>query len=286
MRGNMLAMDGALAQTVALTCHANAYLQGRLATPFFASNSTCKFCESVTFVDLVREEGAKLRQVPFAASPDEWFAHLASGGITGVRLRYGPGRTGAVAERLTVGFVGGGGEFRVCPCTDRDEHHWFGKWEVGDRNRKDNRLWRVTYGRLGVGPRSAEAPSDLDAKASSLRRALTEIAAFAERYRAAPFAKCFRTALATLDDQRTEAPYHDDLAPPGVLSASAAALLLASQQAWVFGAMGSWNDAPLDVSVAEAQELQPEYDRVSEHLYRALLEAIPAAASASMAAPP
>ncbi len=80
-------------------------------------------------------------------------------------------------------------------------------------------------------------------------------------------------------------PYHDDLAPPGLLRPSAAALLLASQRAWVFGAMGSWNDAPLDVSPAETKQVQPEYDRVSEQLYRALVEAIPAAASASVTEP-
>jgi hypothetical protein len=259
-------VDGSIAQAVALTCHANAYLQGRLATPFFPSNSTCKFCESVTFVDLVSDDDAQVRRVPFAASPDDWFARLSSDGIIGVRLRYGPGRAGDVAERLTSGFVGGGGEFRVCTYTAHDEHHWVGKWEVGDRDRKDNRLWHVTYRRLGVGPRSAEAPLDLAAKADSVRRALTEIAAFAERYRADAFAKCFREAIASLDGQRTDAPYHDDLAPSGVLSPSAAALLLASQRAWVFGAMGSWNDAPLDVSPAAISP--PQFFSVSARLAR------------------
>jgi hypothetical protein len=41
-----------IAQFVALTCHANAFLRGRVVRRFFPTNSTCTFCDRVRFVGL------------------------------------------------------------------------------------------------------------------------------------------------------------------------------------------------------------------------------------------
>jgi hypothetical protein len=65
----------------------------------------------------------------------------------------------------------------------------------------------------------------------------------------------------------------DDWVPPGAISPEARALLEACRQGWVFGGMGSWNDTG---------DGGPDYDLVSEQLYRALTEGVCAAANDSM----
>jgi hypothetical protein len=52
-------------------------------------------------------------------------------------------------------------------------------------------------------------------------------------------------------------------------------LLDASQKAWVFGGMGSWNDLG---SEGDDQKL---YERLSDRLFRAVNEAIEAAATST-----
>ena len=71
--------------------------------------------------------------------------------------------------------------------------------------------------------------------------------------------------------------YHQDLAPGGVLTDLASALLDACQKAWVFGGMGSWNDLGFE------GDSQRDYERMSESLFGAVTRAIAGAASSAFA---
>lgn len=270
-------MNGPIAQAVALTCHANARLSHRASASFFPQNSTCQFCRSVSFVAVEPQSGGKPRELPVASSPDEWFSLLEKERATGVELHHGPGQSQGAPERKLAGFVGGGGEYSLTVLGPEESTLWMARWQVGDRRAPDKRIWEVTYGRVASVRPAPLVPTDLASPAHRLETALVDIIAFAEGHALEGFARLFRQALACLREPGAEHDvYHRDLAPAGVLPAAASALLGACQSAWVFGGMGSWNDMGFDGQDGV------EYDRVSESLYAALVNAIPAAANASL----
>ena len=250
-------MNGPIAQAAALTCHANAALRGWRVT-FSLENSTARFCERIAFVEHPGKERVA------AAAPDEWFALLARENAGRVRLGHVP--SGA-DDRQLAGFVGGGGAWLLRTATST----WIARWATGDQTRADRRIWRVDY--LRCPPEPPQPAAGLDPIRRRLEAELERIRAFAAAH-APEWVTPFDRALRTL---RTGdlAGYHRDLAPEGLLSAPAAALLDAAQSAWVFGAMGSWNDLGFD-GVEQA-----EYERVSAGLFEAVTAAISAAASAS-----
>jgi hypothetical protein len=110
--------------------------------------------------------------------------------------------------------------------------------------------------------------------ARSLDEALREIETLAaaimpdwvEDFRAA------RTALSAADPGRS---YHADIAEYARLGKEQRQILGAVTAGWVFGAMGSWND------MVPAQAHAADYERFSERLFRALIEAICALANST-----
>ena len=64
-------MNGPLAQIVALACHANAAFREGKAPPFFPQNSTCRFCDRVSF-------GRSRRWFSFLPTGNRWH-HQTSG---------------------------------------------------------------------------------------------------------------------------------------------------------------------------------------------------------------
>lgn len=270
-------MNHPLAQIVALTCYGNALLSGQKAEPFFPGNSTCVFCERVSFVTVEQRFFRIARQKEVAQTPDEWFAYLKSLDAQGIRLSCAPRNDLNFSDRLSAGHVGGGGTWtmEVLLPQNRSEY-WCSQWQVWNQNAPQNRIWRVTYSRVARRTTSRPEPRALPDVAQRLTDSLEAILAFSERQRLAAFSKCFSDALDTLASQGQRLyGYHKDLAPDGFLSAETLAILHACQSAWVFGGMGSWND------LAFAGDDQKEYERVSDDLFKAVNAAIAAAASSS-----
>ncbi len=79
-------MNGEIAQIVALTCYGNAFLKDIQVGEFFPGNSTCIFCDSVTFVTVEKSFLGKLKEKEVAKTPEEWFKFLKSSGAVGIRL--------------------------------------------------------------------------------------------------------------------------------------------------------------------------------------------------------
>jgi hypothetical protein len=267
-------MTGPIAQIVALTCYGNAILAGRPAPQFFPANSTSQFCEYVKFVEITKPFFGKPGEKVVASTPDEWLASLRTKKVLGIRLHRTPENAPKVTDRMLAGFVGGGGTWMMEVCRgDGRSEFWASRWEVGDQQAKDSRVWRVTYGLL-----NEAKTSDIQRKATpettdAFRKSLRAIHGFAERENCLGFAKCFATALTALDHPETDAGYNKDITPPGHLDDGATALLKASMSAWVFGGMGSWNDMGFNGSK------QTEYESVSESLFAAINEAILTAAN-------
>jgi hypothetical protein len=264
-------MNGTIAQAVALVCHANGAIRG-LPSLFWPTNSTTQFCEFVRFVRFERKLFGGHQEAAAANTPDEWFDTLIKQRTIAVRLQHGPGAADALPDRMSAGFVGGGGHW-ILEVLGADERvsRWIARWEVGKRGAPDHRIWRVTYGLVQRSrpERNVARPSFVDVRAE-LSAALTEIHAFSEQHGVNPFTALFARALDSMGGGPATG-YHKDLAPEGVLGDDARTVLDACQSAWVFGAMGSWNDLGF-----EGDE-QQRYERVSERLYQAVLAAIVAA---------
>ncbi len=263
-------MHGPVAQCVALVCHANAVIGGRRGL-YFHGSSTARFCDRITFVEEV--PGSEPRVL--ADRPDAWFAYLARGGFARLRLARAPQNRPLLSDRMSSGFVGGGETWTMLALrAGGGGDAWQGFWQVWDQKARDQRIWRVAYVR---GP--ASAPDETDTLAAARRDfagALDDIHAFAERNQCGGFVECFAQARAALAGAPgAKRGFHHDLAPEGMMSDEALAVLDACQHAGVFGGMGSWNDQSFDGAEGEA------YERVSERLFRALNRAIAAAANES-----
>ncbi|MHC4400387.1 MAG: hypothetical protein ACYTG0_11990 [Planctomycetota bacterium] len=270
-------MNGPIAQIVALTCYGNAFLQGTDVGEFFPKNSTCLFCDRVTFVTLEKPLLGKPKEKEVAKTPEEWFNFIKSIGAKGIRLSQTPQNDPHISDRMSAGFVGGGGtsSMEVLLPKNRSEF-WIARWEVWNQDAPEQRIWRVTYGRVSEGATARTGPHDLQNTATRLTQALREIHAFSTKHDCGGFTQCFADALDTLDSGgKNLHGYHKDLAPEGYLSHQAQTVLHACQKAWVFGGMGSWNDMGFD------GDHQKEYERVSEQLFQDLNEAISVGANES-----
>jgi hypothetical protein len=270
-------MQTSIAQMVALTCYGNAAIRGLKLPRFFPGNSTCQFCEFVTFIAGGREEGGEAQTATLAKSPDEWIGGLARRGIVGLKLHQRAQDDAGISDRNSSAFVGGGRLWSIEGLRrDWTSEFWLNKWEVGDRNAPDQNIWRITYGLCEVSTTVPMTLRPLDGIVADLRLALTEILAFAEANGCGNFTPSFSDALRALDEPRADIGYYKDLFPGGTLADAAQSLLKAAMSAWVFGGMGSWNDMGFE------GETQKEYDRVSDRLFDLLNDAIEAAATSSV----
>jgi hypothetical protein len=270
-------MNGPIAQIVALSCYGNAFLQGVDVGEFFPKNSTCMFCDRVTFITFKKTFLGKSKEREIAKTPDEWFKFLKAAGAAGLRVSRTRQNDPHFSDRKLAGLVGGGGTWsmEVLLPKNRSEF-WVARWEVWNQNAPEQRIWRVIYGRVSEGVTRNSTPNDLQSTSTRLAQALGEIHSFSVKQDCGGFAQFFADALDTLGSGgKNLHGYHKDLAPAGLLSDQARTILDACQRAWVFGAMGSWNDMGFD------GEDQKEYERVSEQLFQTLNQAISVAANQS-----
>jgi hypothetical protein len=270
-------MNGPIAQIVALAIHANAFLAGYSIPEFCPGNSTCQFCEKVEFVELRKNLFESTTEKTVARSPNEWLNYLSAKGAQGVRLARQPDNDQNFPDRMSAGFVGGGGTWIIEVVLDQGRsEHWVARWEVGNQEAPDQRIWRVTYGRVAQGGAKTSSGHDVSIQRELLKKSLINIQTFSVREKSEPFTAYFNAALETVSAKGlTLHGSHRDLSPAGFLPDDAVVLLDASQSAWVFGGMGSWNDIGFEGATQE------EYEIVSESLFQTLTASIVAAVNAS-----
>lgn len=271
-------MQTSIAQIVALVVYGNAYFHGEeQAMAFPGTKSTLTFCEFVKFVDLSRS-GENSRETPFAQDAASWLQELRKSGVQAIRMTHGPSKQnlGGATDRMLVGFVGGGGRWLLETTGINGSDYWEGRWELGDRDRVDRKIWQVTYGRIAANQlSSAQISSDLQSLKQRLTKNLTEISAFARRRNLEGFANAFESGLSNLASSSPDTNlYHSDLLTPA-MSLAAAQLFSAAESSWVFGGMGSWNDLGFE---GEDQKI---YEDLSEDLYKLVNESICSAANST-----
>jgi len=269
-------MNGPIAQLVALTCHANSFLAGAAGPwKFFPDNSTCKFCDRISFVEVKKSLLGKTSERTLAENPDAWFSYLLGRKASGVRIIRQSRNDPRISDRMSAGFVGGGGQWMLGVSCPTATDYWIARWEVWNQNAPEQRIWRVTYGLVArdqAPPAAAPNKSDV---LTAFESALIRIHAFSSKNNCGGFTECFARALQSLSERTAIHGYHKDLYCPGSLSRSSEAMLDAAQSAWVFGGMGSWNDMGFD------GEEGREYEEASEGLFVAINNAICAAANES-----
>ena len=262
-------MQGPIAQIIALTLYGNAIAKGYSVNieKFFPSNSTFSFCEYVKFVDLIKVNG-KLEEVLFAANPNDWLMKLKREGVIALRLIYGPSGDKNISDRMSVGFVGGGGRWLIETIRPKGSDFWEARWVVGNKDHPEKLIWQVTYGRIATRQKTSLLKArQISQIKEDLAKTLRQISAFAQKHNLDGFAGAFEKGYVALYSKTPYSDvYHKDISPDDLLSLEANQLLATSQAAWVFGGMGSWNDLGFD------GKDQHEYERLSDKLYQLLNE--------------
>jgi len=260
-------------RSLALVAVGNAALAGRDVSAFWPADPMFRFTASLDFMT-PREDGKLTRA---AEGPVNWFEKLRVRGCRGLRLHNAPmrqdQRLAKVDERLLVGMVGGGPRWLIETVYPERSELWEGFDRVGDQKASDGKAWLSAYVLLGEADSAAGLDTNIASAITGLRDALVSIEAVARAMPPTAFVDIFVAARATLDGR--ESPSALEFFRYTQLSRDAGRLLQAAGRAWVFGAMGSWNDL-----VPEAA-LKPRYESASKALFSALQRAVLAAANST-----
>ena len=208
----------------------------------------------------------------FASNSHEWIKKLRTIGCKELRAYRLPSNHPELADWTTAGFVAGGGRWMIRALCSYGQDYWEPGWTFQECDTPASGYWRVQYGRIiradqGLPP---IAPSVSEA-VSEFRGALGQARAFASG-NDLPYMQTFDAALAILNKRCASSSL---VFRSGVLKSDALALGSACDAAWVFGAMGSWND------LGFSAEVQPDFERVSERLYLAITSGLVAATNSA-----
>jgi hypothetical protein len=268
-------VNGPIAQAVGLTLFGNALLQGYSCPDLWLNANVFAVCESITFVSFAGSPKAPI-ETPFAAAPRAWLSALQSEGATGLRLRHVASSDEQTSERVTAGFVAGGGRWLIETVAATRAAAWEGRWRPKEHSDPNREIWDVVYGRFS-GEHASRDVSDSDVSDSqeraSLRRdleaTLAAIADFAQQINYPGFAQRFRMASACLvSDMPLSGLYLEDFDRCRALPLAGKQLLATAEIAFVFGGVGSWNDLRF------SDERDAIYNAITDTLYALVVEAI------------
>ena len=262
-------MQGIIAQAAALAIFGNDILRGYSREDFWPASSVFKFCKAVRFVAL-SDEAAKPTKSLFAEDPMQWILRLRDEGTSSLRLHAVAHNDPGISDRMSVGFVEGGGRWFIESQQARVSDLWQARWQSLNKDDPDRRIWDVAYFRIDHGrPHIPLQTKSITALRQDLMMVLSKIEAFAVRQKLEYFAGVFRKATGLLSsDHPLSQTYHSDFAPTPAMPLEAKQLLGAVQTAWIFGGMGTWNDLGFD------GDDQRESDALSGELFLLLNQAI------------
>jgi hypothetical protein len=253
-------------RSLALVAVGNAAMAGRDVSSFYPGDPIFQYTKSLDFMT-PRASGPLAHA---AAGPLDWFTKLKKRECRGLRLHNAPmqqdRKLGHIDERLLVGMVGGGPRWLIETVYPDRSDFWEGFDRVGDQKAPDGKIWLSAYILIGEAASAERVDADVASAAIDLRDALISIEDVAKSMPGAPFADAFAGARETLDGQ--DLPYPLDFLDFTFLPPEARRLLNATGRAWVFGAMGSWND------LVPSAEMKPRYDSSSKTLFAALQRAV------------
>lgn len=273
-------MNGTIAQIVAITAYGNMLLSGNIDNDkFLHSNSTAQFCEYIRFIDWVQpgwidrifKGKTGYGEKPIANDFESWVSFLKRENVRKLHLHYISSENPELDDRLSAGFVGGGGRWLIEANKGDVSDFWEAKWEVGNQDDKENKIWQVTYVRIARNevPKTTEHQG-IDNITTRLLKELSLCNDFATKNELNGFSNCFSNSIKILknEDNEYDGAYHKDIIPLKHYSEESKRILIACQPAWVFGGMGSWNDMGFD------GDEQKHYEEISERLFYSICTAI------------
>jgi hypothetical protein len=207
--------------------------------------------------------GSSYKKVAIARKTRDWFEYLSEGNFDKLLLVY-QSVNSVIPEHKLAGMVGGGGDWFIEARNSDFSDFW---QEVRCKN---SNAWNVTYGLTIPNQKQFDHPKyDINVQKQKLKTALSKIADFAAaNENTSSWEEIFNNAKATLESEITDSEYYQTLSPKGSSLKENLQLLIAAQESWVFGGMGSWND----FSFRDDEELAKKYDEVSAELYQAINE--------------
>jgi hypothetical protein len=260
-------MVGTVAQLLSLVSYGNEYIsKGSLSSAYFPDNSVFQFDKQVHFKTTERKFFGGKKDIT-VSNPLEWFAYLKQDGCIALKVFYQHSGREDVKDHKLAGLTGGGGTWIIQAIYKGYCNLWYPNWEVGDINDVDKKIWMVTYENYVQKQETKILQSPLDDVKKQLEATLTQIELFARTNSEGMWADWFQKALISLNSNQPYAGfYHHDIIVLKNYSLLAQQVFFGAANAWVFGAMGSWND--LGFREAEVNE---QYENLSERLYEAMI---------------
>ncbi len=277
-------MNGEMANLICLTTYGNQYLmgpKGAKAPQLVTSNSTFMFTSRIDFYE-VKGTRRHQREFHIAKGTRDWFLYLRKKGVTRLRLAaigYNDKRP-YMPDRVAVAFAGCANWAVVSESKAGNVVWILQDFTIKDFSYKSKvkRIWESEVRGYTVKIPLQDPPASLDVAESALREALVQIIRFSKpKTPVRDWVPSFNSALAALDKNKTPTlKYWTDLAPKGWMSPRTKCLVAAAQCSWVFGGMCSWNDVGYTF---KSHPYHKEYTRVSNHLYKVMIDALVFAAN-------
>lgn len=253
-------MNGELAQLAALAAHGNASFAGE-AAELFPTHSTFRFVNRVRFIGPAED----------ALGCVAWWRDLKDRGIGRLHMVRMPPvkRFPGISEHHDVAFAGGLAAGILALSDGQPKEVWTGKWQVTEPKHQTQAIWTVDYhGRNATSLTDIPASPHMAEARNALADALKRIRAFAATQELESWTPWFDQALALLASPAPVPPTHPDLLPDRGYQLLARQILAAAVRGWVFGGMGSWNDADLP---------DPAYESVTRQYFEAVMNGVTAA---------
>lgn len=188
-----------------------------------------------------------------AKTPEKWYENCVKKGLRDIKLIIPT----EVEDRNLLGFANAYSGLILCYFKNGEITAFIPKWDF-DRKMK---MWNILYTeQLELIPFVKPHYED---NTEELREVLIEIEDLAERIDCYDFAKRFERARNILNG---EAPFVTDKLPAPRIPQRLLPLFYAADMAYVFGAMGSWNDSP--PYMAQEKGLDAEYEAISARLMK------------------
>jgi hypothetical protein len=290
-----------LAQAVALVAHGNVFLaHGGEPPQLVDTNSAFQYVGELRFTmaePQVKKSSwlsralappAPQEELEVASTTAGWFKHLSDGGVRKLWLASYERSDPRFPSHIAVAFAG----FSHWGILSKGEGAtlW---WRGHDAlievqslaphesppvtqqlpKSQGNRIWRVVYSGVVAAEPHPQIPDFVKAR-QEFDDAVCGAIEFADNARLDFWRKWLEEAHAQLDSVTPQPRFHQDMLPVAGYSLESRRLLAAASSAWVFGGMGSWNDAVFDGALKE------QYDRVTAPLYAAVVRGIVAATNA------
>jgi hypothetical protein len=244
----------------------NAALAGRDVSGFYPNDPIFRYSASLDF--MTPRDGGALKHIAHGAA--DWFEKLKKRRCRGLRLHNAPmqqnQKLGHIDDRLLVGMVGGGPRWLIESVYGDHSELWEGFDRVGDKDAPGKKIWLSAYILIGEAASAESIDTNIKGASIDLRDGLLNIEPVARSIPGTGFADIFVAARETLEGK--DLPYPLEFLRFANMKPEAERLLKAAGRAWVFGAMGSWNDVGVDAA------MKPRYESASKTLFDALARAV------------